>query len=106
MKKIIALMLTVGILLFVGGTAAFADHKQGHQNPPACQKGSKAPNQNKHCYPPGPNSSNSSGQPASFTTESPAASGLTVGMASLIAAGAVGALLVVRRRWMFRTSRR
>jgi hypothetical protein len=31
---------------------------------------------------------------------------LTVGMATIAAVGALGALLVVRRRWVFQTPRR
>jgi hypothetical protein len=110
MKKLLALMVLVGILLVVGAPAAMAGHNPNHQVPPSCQD--KSPGkpqggpQNKHCYPPRTTPPGQRGLSATFPAEESQAGGLTVGMATVIAVGAVGALLVVRRRWVFRTSQR
>ncbi len=104
MKKILALTLVSVILLMVGATGASAGHKLGHQEPPACEKTSNGGG--KHCYPPRGGQANNGGSAINFTTDAPTSSGLTVGMAALIAVGGVGTLLVVRRRWTFRTNGR
>jgi hypothetical protein len=108
MRKTVATIATVAlVLLAVGAAPAFADHKEGHQNPPACQKGSKAPNQNKHCYPPGGEKPQDTGRPAGFVGDVPQqGAGITVGMATVAAVGALGALLIARRRWAFRAGPR
>jgi hypothetical protein len=104
MKRFVALFAVLSLLLLVGGfvtaAPAFAGHKVGHAETPACDKSSGKGV--KHCYPPGPNSSSSSGLPASFVTEGPQESGITVGMATVLAVGALGTLLLIRRRWVFK----
>jgi hypothetical protein len=103
MKRIVAVLAVLCLTLLVAGVGpATAGHKDGHQTPPACEKGSKAPSQNKHCYPPR-FSGNNEGHPASFEQDVPAGQGLTVGMATLVAVGGLGTLLLARRRWAFRT---
>ena len=122
MKRILVVLSVLSLLLLVVGPA-FAGHKVGHDpkggssgpgpgggsQTPSCEDG-KGNNpqgqQNKHCYPGNTSSSNSSGQNASFATEAPKPAGLTVGTAAIMAIGALGALLVARRRWVFRTARR
>ena len=134
MKRTLALLATLFVfLLLVGPAPAVATHKQGHHRPPACdknkaeltdkekdkkkkgkKKGNKNKNQNrkpndknKHCYPPTSAPTTSQGRQASFQAELPAQrGGLTVGMATIAAVGALGGLLVIRRRWAFRASRR
>lgn len=105
MKKILALSLSLGILLFVGSSFAYAGHKPGHQVPPACEEESpgkpQGGPQNKHCYPPRTTAPGQEGRSFNFPAESQG-SGLTVGMATIIAAGALGTLLIVRRRWVFK----
>ena len=122
MKRMLIGLLALSLLLLVAAPA-FAGHKPSH-NPqgggsggegpgggtgtPSCNDGKGnhgKPSQNKHCYPGSTSQSNSAGKNASFATEAPQASGLTVGMAAIVAVGALGALLLVRRRWMFRTAR-
>ena len=105
MKRAVALLALLCLVLLVAGVGpATAEHKQGHNKPPACEKGSKRPNQNKHCYPGGQSASNSHGENASFATELPdSSSGITVGMATMVAVGGLGTLLLARRRWAHRT---
>ena len=108
MKRILALMVTLVILLVVGAPSAFAGHKLGHQTPPSCDQNS--PNkpqggpQNKHCYPPREGPPAGRGISFNFPAEAEE-SGFTVGMATMVAAGALGVLLIARRRWVFRTDR-
>ena len=115
MKRILVAVLVMSLLLLVVGPA-FAAHKPNHNPnqsggpsgdpPPSCSDTKGRPGQqNKHCYPGGTSSSNSSGQKASFATQAPESGGLTVGTATMIAMGALGALLLVRRRWVFKTAR-
>src|SRR5688572_25088893 len=117
MKRFVTVLTALSLLLLVGGSA-LADHKAGHapgggggggqgggqSETPSCQKGSKGQDQNKHCYPPGPTKPTSTG--ADIVTQPAEAGGLSVGMATIMAIGALGALLLVRRRWVFRTARR
>lgn len=108
MKKILALVLTLGILLFVAAPAAYAGHRPGHQTPPAClDKSPGKPQggpQNKHCYPPRTSAPGQEGRSFNFPADSESG-GLTVGMATILAVGALGTLLVVRRRWVFKAER-
>ena len=108
MRRSVATVAMLALLvLAVGAMRAGADHRPGHDSPPACEKGSKAPKQNKHCYPPGDEKPRDTGRPAVFDTDAPGVSGgITVGMATVAAVGALGALLVARRRWVFRAGPR
>ncbi|MGH2710238.1 MAG: hypothetical protein ACRDH9_03415 [Actinomycetota bacterium] len=121
MKRILVSFTVVALLLLVVGPA-FGGHRPEHKPPPgqgggpgggnqtpSCTDGKgghNKPSQNKHCYPGNTSRPNSSGKNASFAGEVPEVSGLTVGMATVAAVGALGALLMVRRRWVFRTPRR
>ncbi|MGH2710239.1 MAG: hypothetical protein ACRDH9_03425 [Actinomycetota bacterium] len=134
MKKTLAIFASLCVFLalaFVG--PAVAKHKDGHHRPPACDKKSeltdsqdkkkgnkkgkkgnkkgrkgnknRRPNQ-KHCYPPSSSSPNARGARTAFEAPAPQRSGgLTVGMATIAAVGALGALLLLRRRWVFRPGR-
>jgi len=120
MKRILVVLTVMSLLLLVVGPA-FAGHKPSHNPPPgqgggpgggnqtpSCTDGKgkhNKPQQNKHCYPGNTSSSNSAGRNASFATEVPEASGLTVGMAAIVAVGALGLLVVARRRWTVRALR-
>jgi len=98
MRKILGLIAAVSLLVFVlGAGTALARHKEGHQRPPACDtsKG-KAPQNNKHCYPPAESPATEEGRafgPDLSDGKPPPGSsggGITVGMAALAAAGAMG----------------
>ncbi len=56
-------------------------------------------------YPPRVSRPNTSGQSATFPVQAPDSGGVTVGMAALVAMAGLGTLLIVRRRWVFRTHR-
>ena len=107
MKKMLATTLALAVFLVAGASVAFATHKPDHEGPHCAKSGNAtAGNSGQVCsYPPGQAKQTSSGKKASFVTEAPKGGGITVGMASLAAIGALGTLLVVRRRWMFRTAR-
>ena len=101
MRKILGLMAAVSLLVFVlGAGTALARHKEGHQRPPACDtsKG-KAPQNNKHCYPPAESPATEEGRAFGPTfpdaTRPPAGpGGITVGMVTLAAAGTMGGVLL------------
>jgi hypothetical protein len=57
-------------------------------------------------YPPRANKPKVKGQSFTLPAEEPAAGGLTVGTASLMALSGLGGLLVLRRRWVMRPTRR
>jgi hypothetical protein len=53
LKKVLALSLATGLLVFAGATGALATHKPGHQEPPSCDPHPTKPGfQNKHCEAP------------------------------------------------------
>ena len=112
MRKATFLLLVSCFLLGATGSA-FATHKQGHQQPPACSNSQgNAPSQNRHCYPPptggrpsacdkpNPPPNNPHCSNASYTTEAPAERRPAVTVGMVLAAGALATvLLMVRRRW-------
>lgn len=119
MKRTIGLLALLTVLTLAVGSMplASAHHKAGHEGgppgggggggggsekPKACKSQGKGI---KHCYPPPGGGESASGESANFATEVPSSGGITVGMATMIAVGALGALLVARRRWTFKTHR-
>jgi hypothetical protein len=98
MKKVLVLMLTMVFLLSLGASAAFARHGDPH-----CSKSGQthAGNSGRECYPPPGQGADNGGNPTSFGTDAPDSGGITVGMATLGALGALGVLMVARRRWVF-----
>lgn len=114
MKRFIALFAVLSLLLvlggFVGASPAFACHKTAHNcqggggQPPSCTDGKNDP-QNKHCYPPKQKPPKNTGASFPFPAQGPDQGGLTVGMATLLAIGALGTLLLIRRRWVFKTDK-
>jgi hypothetical protein len=109
MRRLPPVFILLALVLWVGAAPALATHKPGHHEPPACdpppQSNSKAPEKNKHCYPPPAPVGATQGKKASFSTEAPEPPRVTVGMAAL-AVLAVGTVLYFRRRWTFTPAER
>ncbi len=104
MKKIAGMLLAVGLFVAVAAAPAFATHKPGHHEPPACQNakghGKDAVQQhNKHCYPPESSSATTvNGKKSSFsTTGHSAPAGITVGMLTIAGLGTFAVVLATRR---------
>ena len=99
MRNILGLIAAVSLFLSLfGAGSALATHKgKEHQRPPACEiSQGQAPDKNKHCYPPAESPATEEGRafgPDLSDGKPPPGSsggGITVGMAALAAAGAMG----------------
>lgn len=106
MKKIGVIAILTLLVLMLGASAAMAGHGKDHPTPRCGAGDTTGKGSNKQCYPPPRHGPGGQGKPSSFTTDAPQQSGITVGMATVIALAGVGTLLVVRRRWVFRTNGR
>jgi hypothetical protein len=96
MKKAAVLLGAVAVLI-LASPAAFAGHRSGHQEPPACQNSQgQAPVKNKHCYPPEQQAQPNSAK-KSFEFPQQANDGsVTIGMLIVAGLGAFTVMLAAR----------
>ena len=95
MKKAAVLLGAVAVLFLT--SPAFAMHRPGHEEPPACDisQGS-APVKNKHCYPPGGGAATDSAK-KSFQFPQQASDGsITIGMLIVAGLGAFTVMVAAR----------
>ena len=102
MKKAAVVMAAAAFLFVLAAPAAFATHRPGHQEPPACQNSQgSAQEKNKHCaqYPPSAQSQGQSVDAKNKSFQFPAQANdgsVTVGMLIVAGLGAFTVLVAAR----------